>query len=296
MIERTKAAGGQAVLEDSPSPRVKEVTSGARSLVTIAGVLVFLAGVQLFVFSEKTASYFAWTIDVPLTAAFLGASYWGSAWLQWASARERAWANARPAVPTAFVFTTLTLVATLLHLELFHLGASFALGTRVVTWIWIAVYAAVPPIMAIVVWRQRRAPGGDPARSRPLPAWMRTVMAVHAAGLLSIGTALFVAPERFASLWPWPLTPLTGRAVAAWTLSIGVAAAWAVFENDLRRVRAAAGAYVALAVLQGIALLRFPDAVDWGAPQAAIYVAILLSMLVTGLAAIAGLRDMREPT
>ena len=30
--------------------------------------LVFLAGVQLFVFSERTADLFAWTIDVPLTA------------------------------------------------------------------------------------------------------------------------------------------------------------------------------------------------------------------------------------
>lgn len=37
--------------------------------------LLFIAGVQLFVFSEQTDYYFAWTIGLPLTAAFLSAGY-----------------------------------------------------------------------------------------------------------------------------------------------------------------------------------------------------------------------------
>ena len=46
-----------------------------RALLAVAAVLVFLAGTQLFVFSTRTARYFAWTIDPPMTAAFLGAHY-----------------------------------------------------------------------------------------------------------------------------------------------------------------------------------------------------------------------------
>ena len=40
-----------------------------RGLLWVAGVLVFLAGVQLLFFTERTATHFAWTIQPPLTAA-----------------------------------------------------------------------------------------------------------------------------------------------------------------------------------------------------------------------------------
>ena len=35
--------------------------------------VVFLAGFQLTVFPTRTAEWFSWTIDVPMTAFFLGA-------------------------------------------------------------------------------------------------------------------------------------------------------------------------------------------------------------------------------
>jgi hypothetical protein len=43
-----------------------------RGLLLAAGALVFLAGFQLFILTEQTDLYFAWTIQPPLTAAFLG--------------------------------------------------------------------------------------------------------------------------------------------------------------------------------------------------------------------------------
>jgi hypothetical protein len=103
---------------------------------------------------------------------------------------------------------------------------------------------------------------------------------------------LFIAPERSLSLWPWPLTPLTSRAVGAWLLGLGVAAAHARWENDLRRIRAAAAGYIVIGVLQGIALARFLDSVAWAEPQSAVYLAILASMVVVGVAV---LRPRRGP-
>lgn len=44
-------------------------------MLLVSGFLVFLAGVQLFVFSERTDEYFAWTIQPPVGAALLGAGY-----------------------------------------------------------------------------------------------------------------------------------------------------------------------------------------------------------------------------
>jgi hypothetical protein len=49
-----------------------------RWLLLTAAALVLLAGLQLFVFTERTDTYFAWTIINPLAAAFLGAAYWAS--------------------------------------------------------------------------------------------------------------------------------------------------------------------------------------------------------------------------
>ena len=157
---------------------VKPLLPGMSRLLYVAAVLVLLAGFQLFVFTDHTASYFAWTIRNPLAAAFLGAGYWASVAFEALAARQRIWANARIAVPTVLVFTLLTLVATLLHLGLFHLGGQFATSTRLVTWAWIAIYTVVPLLMLIILAVQLRTPGGDPPRSAPLPGWVYGLLAV----------------------------------------------------------------------------------------------------------------------
>jgi hypothetical protein len=257
-----------------------------RKLLWIAATLVFLAGVQLFVFPERTERFFAWTIDSPLTAAFLGAAYWASVAFKIGAARQRVWAYARVAVPAVFVFTSLTLVATLLHLDLFHLGTEFETTTSAVTWFWIGIYAVVPLMMIVLAAKQWRAPGVDPPRGSALPRWIAGGLWVHAVVMLLVGAALFIAPERTASLWPWPLTPLTGRAVGAWVLSLGLAAAHSLWENDTRRLRPAAVGYIALGILEAIAALRFVDRVDWARLRAVVYVVFLASMVVVGIAAL----------
>lgn len=266
---------------------------GMRRLLILAGVLVTLAGIQLFVFSERTAEYFAWTIDPPLTAAFLGASYFASALFEFSAARQKLWADARISVPTVFVFTLTTLIVTLVHLDRFHLGAEFAPTTRAVTWLWLAIYAVVPVAMAVLWWSQSRTPGVDPPRHMPLTLWLRVLTGVQALALLGIGAALLVAPATIAGLWPWTLTPLTGRAIGAWLLSLGVAAAHALVEDDLRRLIPAAWAYLGFAVLQTWALARFPDDMGWGGPTAYAYLVFLASTLVVGAAAMGLTRRRR---
>lgn len=266
---------------------------GMRRLLILAGVLVTLAGIQLFVFSERTDEYFAWTIDPPLTAAFLGASYWSSALFEFAAARQRLWADARISVPTVFVFTLATLIVTLVHLDRFHLGPEFAAPTRAVTWLWLAIYAVVPMAMAVLWWNQSRSGGTDPARRNPLPAWLRAVVAVQALVLLATGTALLAVPATVAEIWPWTITPLTGRAIGAWLLSLGVAAAHALVEGDLRRLVPAAWAYLGFAVFQAWALARYSDDMAWGEPLAYAYLAFLTSTLVVGAAALGLIRRTR---
>ena len=66
------------------------LAASVRSFLRVAAVLVFLAGVQLFLFPRRTAEYFAWTIGSPMTAVFLGASYWSAVGLELVASRADA--------------------------------------------------------------------------------------------------------------------------------------------------------------------------------------------------------------
>ena len=61
------------------------------------------------------------------------------------------------------------------------------------------------------------------------------------------------------SIWPWPLTPLTGRAIGAFLCGFGVAAAFAVRENDLDRLYGSALAWATLGALELLAVALHGD-------------------------------------
>ncbi|MGH2778258.1 MAG: hypothetical protein ACRDJB_06380, partial [Actinomycetota bacterium] len=186
---------GAGAMSSQPAtmPSSQWLSREMRVLLFAAGVLVFLAGVQLFVFSERTEEFFAWTIDPSATAAFLGAGYWAAVAVEWLAATETRWERARVAVPAVFVFTTLTLIATLIHIDIFHFDAP-KFSTRAVTWVWLGVYAVVPVVMGALWWRQASRDHGDPGRFAPLPEWTRAVLGVYGVTLLTIGGFLFVLP------------------------------------------------------------------------------------------------------
>jgi mannose/fructose/N-acetylgalactosamine-specific phosphotransferase system component IIC len=261
----------------------RPLTNAMRWMLPAASILVFLAGIQLFILTEYTDRYFAWTINSPLTAAALGGAYWASSIMELSASRQPSWARARIAVPAVLLFTTLTFVTTVLHLDNFHLGNGFAASTQLVTWLWILVYALVPVLMSILLVLQLRTVGVDEPRTNPLPPWLRVVLGLHAVVLLAFGFALFVAPAATLSLWPWTLTPLTARAIGAWLLGLGLAATHASIENDWGRATVAAHSYVLLGILEFVALMRYPDSVDWARPAAAMYVLFLASVLLVGI-------------
>ena len=271
--------------EEASVPGVRPLIRPMRWLLYAASSLVFLAGLQLSLLTEQTDTYFAWTIAPPLTAAFLGAAYWAAVPVELIAARETVWAKARVAVPAIWLFTTLTLVATLVHFDRFHFSSPIA-SAQGAAWFWLAIYAGVPVAMLLIGWLQIRAPGGDPPRGSPAPTWMRVLVLGQGGGMLVFGAGLFLLPSAVAPLWPWPLTTLTSRAIGAWLIGIGFAAVHATRENDLPRITPLAGGYVAFAVLELIALARYAGTVNWAMPAAWVYLAFLLSILPVGLGAL----------
>jgi hypothetical protein len=253
-----------------------------RTLLWVASGLVLVVGVQLYILTDHTDRYFAWTIQPPLTAAFLGAAYWSSAVLEILAAREHSWARARVGVPAVLLFTCLTLAATVLHFDRFHTGATHPLETRFLTWVWVGVYAVVPVVLIILLIVQSQTPGHDLPAEYPLPFWLRAVISVQAVLAVALGAMLFILPQYTAALWPWTLTPLTARAIGAWLLGLGVAAAQVMLENGWRRARPVFLSSVVFGVLQLIALARYPGNVTWDGAAIWAYLATLVSLCLTG--------------
>jgi hypothetical protein len=186
-------------------------------------------------------------------------------------------------VVTVLVFTALTLAATLLHRDRFHFEAAGVVA-RSAAWFWLGVYLVVPVALVLLAVRQQRMPGRDPEREEPLPRWLAAVLTVQGAIMLVVGVLLFAAPSTARTLWPWALTPLTARVVAAWLVAFGIAAVLALAERDLQRLEISAIAFLAFGLLQLIALARYGSTVRWGSATATAYLVVLLSVPPTGAA------------
>ena len=252
-----------------------------RRLLYMNSALVLVIGIPLYVLSDQTDTYFAWTIHPPLTAAVLGAGYWASFVLELLSARERLWARTRLAVPAVLVFSTLTLAITLVHAGRFHFHSP-QLITRAGTWGWLLVYVSVPVAMSWLLVAELRHARPDPARVAPLVAWVRIVLLVQAAVMLVVGLLLLLAPTVLFGVWPWQLTPLTSRAIGAWAIGIGIIAAHASWENDWWRLRPMMASYTMLGVLQLTAVLRYRTDLDGSRAAAVGYVCFLATILLLG--------------
>src|SRR3954447_7000729 len=180
-------------MADGPRRAARIVSFG---LAVLTGALI-VVGLPIVVAPGRTDRSFSWTIDVPLTAAFLGTCYWTAALFTLLSARERVWARARSVMPGILVAGVLILAATLIHLEKFAMDTARG-------WVWLILYAGLPPGVLILLAIQRRRPGIDPPMVLPIERRVAMAFAVAAALLLLAGAGLYVVPGTTADWWPWP--------------------------------------------------------------------------------------------
>jgi hypothetical protein len=257
----------------------RQVVPAMRLVFAVGSLLVTAAGVQLFALTDHTDTFFAWTITPGASSAFLGAFYFTALALAGRSALETEWHRARVGVFGVWLFVTLTLVATLLHLDKFHFQGP-GLFPRGAAWLWMLIYAIEPPAVLTAIVLQLRAPGRDRPRERPLPVAYRVLLVAEAALVLTVGVMLFAAPSSV-GWWPWTLTPLVAQTMASWLLGLGVVLAVAAWENDWDRIRIATLAFVVLGVLQLISVMRYWSDLRGGA-TAASYLAFLVIVVLTG--------------
>jgi hypothetical protein len=115
--------------------------------------------------------------------------------------------------PALWVLATTLLAATLIHNDRFKWDYP-------PTWVWAFVYAGVPIAVPYLVMRQRQVAEPEP-EADPRLGVVRALSAIAGVLILVGAAALFIAPVGLGKHWPWDLTPLLGRAVAAWYALFG---------------------------------------------------------------------------
>src|SRR4051794_15304815 len=208
----------------APRTGARRALPATRAVLVVFAVLSTLALISLFFFSDRTNEWFAWTIAPPLSAAFFGACFGSTLVVEILSLRQPAWAPIRLNALAIFVFASMTLAATLIHLDKFHLTGDNAatFQAQAAAWFWLVVYIVVPLALPVLIVLQERAPGVDAPDRFPVPLALRVPLGLESAVLLAVGIALFAVPSQAIHLWPWPLTPLVAQVTGAWLVAFGL--------------------------------------------------------------------------
>jgi hypothetical protein len=146
-------------------------------------------------------------------------------------------------------------------------------------------------MIAVLVLQERRP--AQQVHRLALPPVLRAALLIQGGLMFAVGAALFLMPGTAATLWPWTLTPLTARTVAAWLLAFGVGVILAAADGDLGRLDIAVWAYGLLAVLEIVVIIRFPGTVQWSAPAIWVYLALAASIVACSAYALVRLRRTR---
>lgn len=196
-----------------PDDRVRPLTRIVAGLVIPFLVLAFII---LYFAPEQSGQRFAWKINPPLQAMFMGAGYLGGSWLFLQAVLGRRWHTVAAGFPAVTAFTWFMLAVTLLHWEIFDLG-------HLPFQLWLILYVVTPFLIPALWWFNRSA---DPHQVEPgdpiVPALPRWVLGVLGLFLLLYAIATFVVPDLAIAIWPWPLSVVTARILSGWMALLGV--------------------------------------------------------------------------
>jgi hypothetical protein len=227
--------------------------------VWILFVLAAANGLWLYLLPGQADTDYAWSIKPAVNAAFIGAGFLAgtlaTGLVLWKAQRWRTFST----LPIAlWVLAFTLLLATIIHRDRFKWDYP-------PTWVWTAVYAGVPIAIPFLVRGQRYGKEPTPAADPQLNV-LRAVSAVFGSVMLIGAAALYLFPADLLEYWPWDLTPLLARAVAAWYALFGTLLVSSAY--GLRRPHEAFVGYATLTcwcVLLLLLPVLHPDDVSGGA-------------------------------
>jgi hypothetical protein len=251
-----------------------------RLLAAIIVPILAAAFIILYLFPNESGARFAWPIKPPLSAMLLGATYLGGAYFFTRVVIARQWHTVRLGLIPVSAFAGILGIATLLHWDKFtHGHLAFTL--------WAILYFTLPFVIPVVWYLNQQANRGlQLAAERPFSRGLRRVIGAVGVVMLAASLLLLAFPQWMIPAWPWALTPLTARVMAAMfalpgLVGLGVAregrwsSASILFQSQALSI---------LFILIAVAIRR--DEIQWRQPGSWTFLAGLLVVLgLIGLAA-----------
>jgi hypothetical protein len=257
----------------------------------VYGVLIanaLPAFVLLTFASGHTADLFVWTVKPPASAQMLGVMYADALVLIGLGLAQPSWPRARVTVLLIAVFSVSATIVTLFNLHPF-LKHPWTHLTY-----WLSMYVILVFVAPLTFLLEEREHGGRQPVRQPLGAMARAVGAVGVLGLGALGVVLLVDPATVNHVWPWALTPLVGRLLGVWFVSLAAAYAWALRDGDWLRARPIFTQALPAGVLALLVPVVHGDEMRSGGAHLVGYVALVAFFVGGGLlATLAGQRGVR---
>ncbi|MFW6098217.1 MAG: hypothetical protein ACOC9Z_09065 [Chloroflexota bacterium] len=195
-------------------------------MAAIVVPFLVLAFLILYFFPHLSGERFAWEIQPPMTAMFMGAGYIGGSWLFLNAIFGRRWHRIAPGFLPVTTFTVAMMLATILHWDVFETGHFPFL-------LWLGLYLVTPFLVPLVWLLNRSADTGEPEEDAlVVPTIARWSLGALGVVLLGFALAGFVRPTWLIDLWQWQLSPLTARIMSGWLALMGVGGI--VISSDVR--------------------------------------------------------------
>ena len=235
------------------------------------------AFVILYGFPGETVRLWSWMVCPDMNALLMGGGYLAGAYFFTRVARSREWHRVSAGFAAVTVFSTLLMIATILHWDAFnHDHVSF--------WAWLGLYASTPLLLPLLwVKNQRTDPGEPSAPDARIPRRLRVTVAVGGALQLAFALGIFVWPGVVEDLWPWEMEPATTRALSAFVAFPAVTWLWFLFDDRWSSFRVTQQTATIGLALIGVAAVRARDdftTEGWATPLYAVCLLLALGLNV----------------
>ncbi|MCA1692497.1 MAG: hypothetical protein LC733_09975, partial [Actinobacteria bacterium] len=212
------------------------------------------AFVILYLFPDRTQKLWGWTIRLSMSALIMGGGYLAGAYFFTRVVRSREWHRVGVGFPAITVFSSVLMVATVLHWERFnHDHVSF--------WAWLLLYASTPLLLPLLWANNRRTDPGTPSPSGDvrIPRPVRIAVGVGGAAQLAFAAFMFGWPDVVARSWPWPVDAATARSISAFVAFPAVTWLWFLLDERWSSFRITQQTATLGLVLVGVGALRARD-------------------------------------
>jgi hypothetical protein len=217
--------------------------------VVAAFIMPFLvvAFAVLFPWPSDTKRLFAWAIKPTMSPMVLGSVYIGGAYFFFRVVRSSQWHTVAGGFLPVGTFASLMAITTVLHWDKF-------IHDRLAFWLWAGLYFTTPFVVFAVFFRNHRQYSRAIGQELEIPRPVALIIGVGGVLAVLMSAFLYLFPQPAIDNWPWKLTTLTARMLAA-IFALGLAGLGAFRERRWSAVRIllqVAGIMLVLILVAGI--------------------------------------------